>query len=158
MEDSYDVIVIGSGPSGRTVSSRLTKKGMSVALVENELVGGECHFWACIPSKALLRPPEALTEANEVEGAKQAVHGRLSAESVLSRRDKFADQWDDNKVKNTLEKGGVTIVRGQGELDGPRRVNIISKNGKNNTQTLVAKHAVVLSTGSRATIDRKSVV
>src|SRR5215467_11656108 len=80
-EHIYDVVVIGSGPSGRTVSSRLVKNGMSVALVENELIGGECHFWACIPSKALLLPPEALTEAHEVEGAKQAVHGRLSAES-----------------------------------------------------------------------------
>ena len=100
-EDIYDVVVIGSGPSGRTVSSRLAKNGMSVVLVENELVGGECHFWACIPSKALLRPPEALTEAHEVEGAKQAVDGRLSAESVLSRRDRFADQWDDSKVKGT---------------------------------------------------------
>jgi pyruvate/2-oxoglutarate dehydrogenase complex dihydrolipoamide dehydrogenase (E3) component len=133
----------------------LTKNGISVVLVENELVGGECHFWACIPGKALLRPPEALTEANEVEGAKQAVHGRLSAESVLSRRDRFADQWDDNKVKNTLEKGGVTIVRGQGQLHGPRRVIISSNNdGKSNTKTLVAKQAVVLSTGSRATIPK----
>jgi dihydrolipoamide dehydrogenase len=84
MEDTYDVIVIGSGPAGRTVSSRLAKKGMSVALVENELVGGECHFWACIPSKALLRPPEALTEANEVEAAKQAVHGHLRKETDIS--------------------------------------------------------------------------
>ena len=128
---------------------------MSVVLIENELVGGECHFWACIPSKALLRPPEALTEANQVEGAKQAVHGRLSAESVLSRRDRFADQWDDSKVKNTLEKGGVTIVRGQGQLGGPRLVIVSSNNGgKSNTKTLVAKQAVVLSTGSRATIPK----
>jgi pyruvate/2-oxoglutarate dehydrogenase complex dihydrolipoamide dehydrogenase (E3) component len=133
----------------------LAKNGISVVLVENELVGGECHFWACIPSKALLRPPEALTEANEVEGAKQAVHGRLSAESVLSRRDRFADQWDDSKVKGTLEKGGVVIMRGQGQLDGPKRVVISSNNdGKSNTKTLVAKQAVVLSTGSRATIPK----
>ena len=133
----------------------MAKNGRSVVLVENELVGGECHFWACIPSKALLRPPEALTEANEVEGAKQAVYGRLSAESVLSRRDRFADQWDDSKVKGTLEKGGVVIVRGQGQLDGPKRVIISSKNdSKNNTKTLVAKQAVVLSTGSRATIPK----
>ena len=81
---------------------------MSVALVENELVGGECHFWACIPSKALLRPPEALTEAHEVEGAKQAVHGRLSAESVLSRRDRFADQWDDSiRLKDLLARAQI---------------------------------------------------
>jgi pyruvate/2-oxoglutarate dehydrogenase complex dihydrolipoamide dehydrogenase (E3) component len=151
----YDVIVVGAGPAGWRVAIQLVKNGMSAALVENELVGGECHFWACIPSKALLRPPEALTEANEVEDARQAVHGRLSAESVLSRRDRFADQWDDSKVKGTLEKGGVVILRGQGQLDGPKRVIISSNNDdKSNTKTLVAKQAVVLSTGSRATIPK----
>jgi pyruvate/2-oxoglutarate dehydrogenase complex dihydrolipoamide dehydrogenase (E3) component len=90
---------------------------MSVALVENELVGGECHYWACVPSKALLRPPEALTEAGEVEGTKQAVHGPLSTEAVLSRRDKFVDHWDDSNLKGALEKAGVTIVRGQGGVN-----------------------------------------
>jgi pyruvate/2-oxoglutarate dehydrogenase complex dihydrolipoamide dehydrogenase (E3) component len=63
-----------------------------------ELVEGECNYWACVPSKALLRPPEALTEASEVEAAKQAVHGLLSAESVLSRRNKFVDNWDDSNM------------------------------------------------------------
>jgi pyruvate/2-oxoglutarate dehydrogenase complex dihydrolipoamide dehydrogenase (E3) component len=82
----YDVVVIGSGPSGRTVSLRSAKKGFSVVLIESELVGGDCHYWACIPSKALLRPPEALTEARHVEGAKQAASGPLSVESILARR------------------------------------------------------------------------
>jgi pyruvate/2-oxoglutarate dehydrogenase complex dihydrolipoamide dehydrogenase (E3) component len=154
-EHIYDVVVIGSGPSGQVVSFRLTKTGLSVALVENELVGGECHFWACIPSKALLRPPEVVTEASEVEGAKQAVHGMLSAESVLSRRNKFVDQWDDGKEKGALEEAGVAIVRGQGRLDGPRRIIVGSKNDDNkDIVTLVANQAVVLSTGSRATIPK----
>jgi pyruvate/2-oxoglutarate dehydrogenase complex dihydrolipoamide dehydrogenase (E3) component len=84
-----------------------------------------------------------------------AFHKPLCCESVHSRRDKFADQWDDSKVKGTLEKAGVAIVRGQGHLGGPRRVIISSKNdSKNNTKTLVAKQAVVLSTGSRATIPK----
>lgn len=134
----------------QTVSFRLTKTGLSVALVENELVGGECHFWACTPSKALLRPPEVVTEASEVEGAKQAVRGMLSAESVLSRRNKFVDQWDDSNEKGALEKAGVAILRGQGYLDGPRRVIVGSKN---DGITLVANQAVVLSTGTRARID-----
>ena len=125
---------------------------MSVALVENELVGGECNYWACVPSKALLRPPEALTEASEVEGAKQAVRGLLSAESVLSRRDKFVDNWDDSNMKAMVEKAGVVVVRGQGHLDGPKRVVVSSKNGG---IALVANQAVVLSTGTRASIDRK---
>jgi pyruvate/2-oxoglutarate dehydrogenase complex dihydrolipoamide dehydrogenase (E3) component len=76
--------VIGSGPSGRTVSLRSAKNGLSVALIENELVGGDCHYWACIPSKALLRPNEALIEANEVEGSKEAVNDGLNVISVLT--------------------------------------------------------------------------
>ena len=140
----YDVVVIGAGPPGWTASIRLAKTGMSVALVENELVGGECNYWACVPSKALLRPPEALTEASEVEGAKQAVHGLLSAESVLSRRNKFVDNWDDSNMKAMVEKAGVVVVRGRGHLDGPRRVIVSSKD---DGITLVANKAVVLSTG-----------
>jgi pyruvate/2-oxoglutarate dehydrogenase complex dihydrolipoamide dehydrogenase (E3) component len=73
-ERHYDAVIIGSGPSGRTVAHRLAKNSFSVALVENELVGGDCAYWACIPSKALLRPPEALTEAREVNGSRQAAH------------------------------------------------------------------------------------
>ena len=107
----YDIIVVGAGPAGWRVAIQLVKNGMSAALVENELVGGECNYWACVPSKALLRPPEALTEASEVEGAKQAVHGHLSAESVLSRRNKFVDNWDDSNMKAMVEKAGVVVVR-----------------------------------------------
>ena len=81
-ERHYDAVVLGSGPSGRTVAQRLAKNS-SVALVENELVGGDCAYWACIPSKALLRPPGALTEAKEVDGSRQAAQGPLGVESVL---------------------------------------------------------------------------
>ncbi len=151
LERIYDVVVIGAGPPGWTLSIRLVKNGMSVALVENELVGGECNYWACVPSKALLRPPEALTEASEVEGAKQAVHGQLSAESVFSRRNKFVDNWDDSNMKAMVEKKGVVVVRGLGHLDGPRRVIVSSKD---DDITLVANKAVVLSTGTRATIPK----
>lgn len=102
--------------------------------------------------EALLRPPEALTEASEVEGAKQAVHGQLSAESVFSRRNKFVDNWDDSNMKAMVEKPGVVVVRGRGHLDGPRRVIVSSKD---DGITLVANKAVVLSTGTRARIDPK---
>jgi dihydrolipoamide dehydrogenase len=88
---NYDVVVIGSGPSGRTVLLRSAKNGLSVALVESELVGGNCHYWVCIPSKALLRPPEALAEARHVEGTRQAATGKLDTEPVLARRDAFVD-------------------------------------------------------------------
>jgi pyruvate/2-oxoglutarate dehydrogenase complex dihydrolipoamide dehydrogenase (E3) component len=113
-ERHYDVVVIGSGPSGRTISLRLAKNSFSVALVESELVGGDCAYWACIPSKALLRSPEALMEARKVDGSRQAAQGLLSVESVLTRCDTFVDHWKDDKLTKVIEEGGVDIVRGQG--------------------------------------------
>src|SRR2546425_10556617 len=113
-EQNYDMVVIGSGPSGRELSLHSTKNGFSVALVEDELVGGDCAYWACIPSKALLRPPEALTEAREVNGSRQAAQGPLSVESTLTRRDAFVDNWQDDNMTKMLQEGGVDIVRGQG--------------------------------------------
>jgi pyruvate/2-oxoglutarate dehydrogenase complex dihydrolipoamide dehydrogenase (E3) component len=168
-ERHYDVIVIGSGPSGRSVAQRLAKNSFSVALVEDELVGGDCAYWACIPSKALLRPPEALTEAREVNGSRQAAQGQLSVESTLTRRDAFVDNWKDDNMTKMLQEGGVDIVRGQGKLDGPRRVIVVSNNNNNGytgsdysdsitsnssaiTKVLLADHAVVLSTGSSPVI------
>jgi pyruvate/2-oxoglutarate dehydrogenase complex dihydrolipoamide dehydrogenase (E3) component len=170
-ERHYDAVVLGSGPSGRTVSLRLAKNSFSVALVENELVGGDCAYWACIPSKALLRPPEALTEAREVDGSRQAAQGPLSVESTLTRRDTFVDHWNDDNLTKMLQEGGVDIIRGQGKLDGPRRVIVVVSNNNNNnngytgsdnsgsnsnssaiTKMLVANHVVVLSTGSSAVI------
>jgi pyruvate/2-oxoglutarate dehydrogenase complex dihydrolipoamide dehydrogenase (E3) component len=155
-EQSYDIVVIGSGPSGREVSLHSVKNGFSVALVESELVGGDCAYYACIPSKALLRPPEALTEARQVEGARQAAVGNLSVESVFARRDAFVDHWDDANLTNVMEEGGVHILRGHGRLHGRKRVVVTSADGdssnNSNTTTLVARHAVVLSTGSSPAI------
>lgn len=151
-EIEYDVIVIGSGPAGRTVSLRSAKNGLSVALIEDELVGGDCHYWACIPSKALLRPPEALLEANGVEGSRQAVNDELSILSVLDRRDNFVDHWKDDKVQAMLEKSGVKVLHGRGRINGPRRVTAANSSNGGSKFTYVARHAVVLSTGSRAAI------
>jgi pyruvate/2-oxoglutarate dehydrogenase complex dihydrolipoamide dehydrogenase (E3) component len=151
MQDhQYDVVVIGSGPSGRTVSLRSAKKGFSVALIESELVGGDCHYWACIPSKALLRPPEALTEARQVEGAKQAASGPLSIESILARRDTFVDNWNDSKLAGKLMENAVHVIRGHGRLNGPKRVLITYANG--DSTSLSVRHAVVLCTGSSAVV------
>ena len=150
IRNEYDVIVLGSGPSGRTVSLRTVKNGLSVALVEDELVGGDCHYWACVPSKAMLRPPEALTEAREIEGAKQALTGQLGVEAVINRRDGFVDHWNDVKVQGKLEKSGVKVVHGHGRLDGQKRVIVTSPHDPD--LVLTARHAIVVSTGSRALI------
>ena len=149
-EQVYDIVVIGSGPSGREHSLHSTKNGFSVALIESELVGGDCAYWSCVPSKALLRPPEALTEALQVDGARQAAVGNLGVESVLRRRDFYVDNWDDHNLTKMMEEGGVHIIRGHGRLDGRKRVLVTSTDGV--TTTLVARHAVVLSTGSSSTI------
>ena len=116
-EHDYDIVVIGSGPGGRTVSLRSVKNGFSVALVQSELFGGDCHYWACVPSKALLRPPEALTEARRVEGARQAVVGNLGVESVLERRDSLVDHWNDARVMKSLAETGIHVMHGHGRLD-----------------------------------------
>jgi pyruvate/2-oxoglutarate dehydrogenase complex dihydrolipoamide dehydrogenase (E3) component len=146
----YDVVVIGSGPSGRTVSLRSAKNGLSVALIESELVGGDCHYWACIPSKALLRPPEALEEARQVDGARQAASRDLSVESILARRDTFVDNWNDSKLAGKLMENAVPVIRGHGRVNGPK--NVVVTSDKGNTTSLVARHAVVLCTGSSAVI------
>ena len=155
---TYDIVVIGSGPSGRTLSLRCMRNGFSVALIESELVGGDCHYWACIPSKAMLRPPEALVEARQVDGAKQAATGDMNVESVLTRRDTFVDNWDDSRLSGILTKSGIHIFKGRGQLIAHKRVTVMptatitDSNNNNMPMTLSARHAVVLCTGSSAVI------
>ncbi len=149
-ESIYDVIVIGSGPSGRTVSSHVAKSGMSVAMIEAELVGGDCAYWACVPSKALLRPPEALEQARHIEGSSEAVGGNLvRAQSVFARRDRFVDNWDDSNMTREYERQGVKVIHGHGELAGQKRVLVKSPQ---NTYELTARYAVVIGTGSSTAI------
>ena len=142
---NFDVVVIGAGPAGENVAGRVVRGGLSAAIVESELVGGECSFWACIPSKALLRPGEAVAAARAVDGAKQAVTGAIDAGAVLKRRDGFTHGWDDQSQVDWLDNEQITLVRGNGRLAGPRRVEV----GDN---VLEARHAVVIATGTGASI------
>jgi pyruvate/2-oxoglutarate dehydrogenase complex dihydrolipoamide dehydrogenase (E3) component len=141
----FDVIVIGAGPAGEVCSGRLGEAGRSVALVESRLVGGECSFFACMPSKALLRPDEAVAEARRIPGAREAVSGDLDVEAVLRRRDEVVHDLDDSAQLPWLEERGVTLVRGRARLAGERRVEV------GNT-TLTARDAVVVATGSEALV------
>src|ERR1700735_375076 len=95
-EPTFDVIVIGAGPIGENVADRAVKGGLSVAIVESRLVGGECSYYACIPSKVLLRSSAALEAARRVEGAKEAVTGSLDATAVLARRTRMVKNWRDD--------------------------------------------------------------
>jgi dihydrolipoamide dehydrogenase len=144
-EREFDVIVVGGGPAGEVCAGRLGDAGQEVALVEAELVGGECSFYACMPSKALLRPGELLAEVRRIPGVREAVTGDLDVHAVLERRDEIIHDLDDSGMEPWLEQHGVTLVRGRGALDGERRVAV-------GDDTLVARKAVVVATGSDASV------
>jgi pyruvate/2-oxoglutarate dehydrogenase complex dihydrolipoamide dehydrogenase (E3) component len=141
-ERELDVVVIGAGAPGEVIAGRLGEAGLDVAVVEERLVGGECSFFACMPSKALLRPGELTAEARRVKGV---TVGELDVEVVLARRDEVVHDLDDSSMLPWLEERGVTLVRGHGRLDGERRVVVEG-------DVLTARRAVVVATGSFATI------
>lgn len=149
--ETYDVIVIGGGPTGENLADRTRAAGLTTAVVESELVGGECSYWACMPSKALLRPAVALAEAAAVAGSREAVAtAKLDVAAVLARRDAFASQWKDDGQVAWLDSVGIDLVRGVGRLDGPRRVAVETPDGGH--RLLTARHAVAVCTGSRAVL------
>jgi dihydrolipoamide dehydrogenase len=147
--DEFDVIVIGGGPAGENVPGRCTLHGLSVAVVEAELVGGECSYWACIPSKTLLRPGDVLAAARRVPGAREAVTGPVDAEGALARRNWIVGDWHDASQARWIAEQGAELVRGHGRLTGPRTVEVDTADG---SRTLAAGRAVVLATGSKPVI------
>jgi pyruvate/2-oxoglutarate dehydrogenase complex dihydrolipoamide dehydrogenase (E3) component len=142
-EREYDVVILGAGPAGEVCAGRLGEAGLSVAVVEPHLIGGECSYYACMPSKALLRPGELLAEARRIPGVREAVTGGLDVQAVLKRRDEIVHDLDDSSMGPWLTERGVTVVRAHGRLDGERRVRA-------GDETLLARRAVVVATGTGA--------
>ena len=140
--DSYDLIVIGAGPTGENVADRAVRGGLTAAIVESELVGGECSYWACMPSKALLRPGAAVAEANAVRGVSGA---RLDPAEVLKRRNSFTNDWKDDGQVAWLDSAKIDLVRGHGRITGPLTVAV-------GERTLTARHAVCVATGTDAVV------
>ena len=148
--DTYDLVVIGAGAVGENVADRAVQGGLSVLIVEGELVGGECSYWACMPSKALLRAGSVLRAAHAVPGARAAVTRGIDAAAVLASRDAAASDWNDAGQVRWLQKTGIALSRGHARLDGERRVVITAADGS--TRAVIATHAVAICTGSTASM------
>lgn len=149
-ESSYDVVVLGAGPVGENVVDRVRAAGLTAAIVESELIGGECSYWACMPSKALLRPALARSDARKVAGLRESVYGPLDALEVFRHRDTVVGHWKDDGQVDWLDSIGVRVFRGHGRLAGPRRVAVTGPEG--DEHVLTARHAVAVCTGSRAVL------
>jgi pyruvate/2-oxoglutarate dehydrogenase complex dihydrolipoamide dehydrogenase (E3) component len=141
---TYDVIVLGAGPAGENVADVAGRQGLRVAIVERELVGGECSYWGCMPSKALLRPGEALDEATRVPGV--AITGHVDLAAALARRDAFTSNWDDAGQAQWVESVGVDLIRGHGRLADERTLDVTASDGTVTRYT--ANKAVVIATGT----------
>jgi dihydrolipoamide dehydrogenase len=133
----YDVVVIGAGAVGENVADYAHRAGLSVVLVESQLVGGECSYWACMPSKALLRTGHAVAAVHRLPGTVAS----FEPQAVLDRRDSFANGWDDGSQVQWAERAGITVLRGHARLTAERTVAV-------DDQILTARHAVAVCTGS----------
>lgn len=146
--DRFDVIVLGAGSTGTNVAGYAREHGLTVAVIESERVGGDCSYWACMPSKALLGPVHALATARRFPGSDAAEGGHIDARAVFDRRDDIVSHFDDTGQVGWLDSIGATLIRGQGRLNGERHVTVTADDGQ--VRFLTANRAVVVATGSRA--------
>lgn len=146
-DQQFDVIVLGAGPAGENAADVAVRHGLSTAIVERELVGGECSYWACMPSKALLRPGDVLDATGRTPGF---TGGKVDIDEALARRDAIASNWDDSGQVSWLEGAGVTLLRGHGRLAGERAVEVERQDGS--VDRYEATKAVILATGTSASM------
>lgn len=149
----FDVIVVGGGVGGVAAVRKLASGGLSVALVEDRLVGGECHYWGCNPSKTLLRPIEVFNLARAVPGVREAVSdGRLDVAAVFKKRDAIIENLSDQDRIESLRQAGIAVFHGFARLSGQRTVRVAYTLGDTTEAVLTARHAVVLATGTRPNV------
>jgi pyruvate/2-oxoglutarate dehydrogenase complex dihydrolipoamide dehydrogenase (E3) component len=139
--DEFDVIVIGAGPAGEVVASRLAGRGYAPALIERELVGGECAYWACMPSKTLLRAPEVASEARRTAGTSGP---EQRFDEIAAYRDFMVRNLDDSEEIETYEKSGTRVFKGTGTITGPGEVEVGGRT--------VRSGRIVIATGSAPVI------
>jgi pyruvate/2-oxoglutarate dehydrogenase complex dihydrolipoamide dehydrogenase (E3) component len=146
----FDVVVVGGGVAGVAAVRKLASLGLSAALVEDRLVGGECHYWGCDPSKTLLRPIEVFNLAKAVPGVREAMSDRgLDVSAVFAKRDELIEHLSDQDRITSLRRAGVAVFHGFGRLSGERTVRVAYAAGDTTEAVLTARHAVVLATGTR---------
>lgn len=146
MNTDFDVMVLGAGPAGENAADIARRSGLRVGIVEAELVGGECSYWACMPSKGLLRPGEAIAAVRRVPGASAAVTGEIDVDAALDRRNRLASNWDDGGQVEWLESVDVELIRGRARLAGERRVDVTHDDST--TTAFEVSTAVVVATGT----------
>lgn len=147
MGDEFDVIVIGAGPPGENAAGRARENDLTAAIVEERLVGGECSFYGCVPSKTMIRPGDVLAAARRVPGAAEAVTGTLDVEAALAQRDYMTSSWSDHTQTPWLDEVGIELFRGHGRLAGERAVEVDMVDGSG-IRRLTARVAVVMANGT----------
>jgi pyruvate/2-oxoglutarate dehydrogenase complex dihydrolipoamide dehydrogenase (E3) component len=149
--EDFDVVIVGGGVGAVAAARNLSSANLAVALVEDRLIGGECHYWACNPTKTLLRPIEVFNLAKAVPGVREAISGDgPDVAAVFAKRDAIIDHLSDQDLVAALRQAGIAVFHGFGQLSGQRTVRVAYAD--NSEDVLTARHAVVVATGTRPTV------